>query len=493
MAEHPFIITIDQGTTSSRALAFDLDGRMAFVSQQEFAQHYPEPGWVEHDPEEIWQSVADALRDCADQVAAAGGRVAGIGVTNQRETTVLWDRRDGKPIHRAIVWQDRRTADVCRKLRDDGAEEEVSRRTGLLLDPYFSATKTAWLLDHVDGARHLADEGHLAFGTIDCFLMWRLTGGRVHATDATNASRTSLFNIHTLEWDPELLRLFGVPQSVLPDVRDCIAEFGQVDEHVLSGGVVIGGCAGDQQAASIGQACLRPGDIKSTYGTGCFVMVNTGAEPVVSGHRLLTTLAWQHDGKPTYALEGSIFIAGAVVQWLRDALKIIPDAASSESLAASLASNKGVYMVPAFTGLGAPHWDPDARGALFGLTRDSGRAEFVRAALESVCYQTSDLLTAIKSDGVEPSHIKVDGAMSANNWMMQFLADMLDLIVERPVITETTALGAACLAGAQRGVYPPLTELAERWQLDRRFEPDMSPDLRGELLEGWNRAISRVT
>jgi len=483
------LLAIDQGTTSSRAILFDLDGRPVTSAQREFPQIYPHSGWIEHDPEAIWDTTLAVTRE----VLEAASNVAGIGITNQRETTVVWDRASGKPVYNAIVWQDRRTAETCERLRAAGHEDEVSERTGLLLDPYFSATKIAWILDHVDGARARAEAGDLAFGTIDSFLIWRLTEGRVHATDVTNASRTLLYDIHRQCWDPHLLGLFGVPAAMLPEVRDCAADFGTTSAAVLGRSLPIGGVAGDQQAAAIGQACFAPGMIKSTYGTGCFAIVNTGEQPVRSRNRLLTTVCYRLDGQTTYAVEGSIFVAGAAVQWLRDGLGLIASAAETEALAQGLDSNHGVYMVPAFTGLGAPYWEPRARGALLGLTRDTGRPEIVRAALEAVCYQTHDLLAAMRRDGAAPpATLRVDGGMVANDWLCQFLADLLDVPVERPRVTETTTLSAAYLAGLQFGLFRSIGEITERWQCAQRFEPRMDEATRSGLIEGWSAAVTRI-
>jgi glycerol kinase len=484
----PLILAIDQGTTSSRAMVFDSGGVPRASTQREFPQIYPADGWVEHDPEEIWSSTAQVCREVLEKV---GDSVVTLGITNQRETTVVWERATGKPIYNAIVWQDRRTAEACRELAGRGLEPEVTKRSGLLLDPYFSASKLAWILDHCD-VRARADAGELAFGTVDSFLLWRLTGGRVHATDATNASRTSLFNIHSGVWDEDLLEIFGIPRAVLPEVMDSAAPFGVTDPAVLGREIPIGGVAGDQQAALVGQACFAPGMIKSTYGTGCFVILNTGDEPLVSANRLLTTIAYQIGGVRTYGLEGSIFIAGAALQWLRDGLGIIDSAPETESLARSLDGNKGVYLVPAFTGLGAPHWDPEARGAVFGLTRDTGTPELARAALESVAYQTRDLLDAMAADGVSPAGLRVDGGMIGNDWLMQFLADILDRPLERPRVAETTALGAAYLAGLQAGVFESLDDISRRWRLERRFEPEMESNLRDQLIGDWRRAVERV-
>lgn len=487
------ILAIDQGTTSSRAMIFDEAGHAVAVAQQEFRQIYPQDGWVEHDPEEIWQSVVEVCRQALQQADEAGIQISGIGITNQRETTLVWDRRTGESLCNAIVWQDRRTADYCAELKVLGHEEQVAERTGLLLDPYFSASKLSWILDHVDGARDRAEKGELAFGTVDSFLLWRLTGGEVHATDATNASRTMLFNIHTQEWDASLLELFRIPSSLLPEVKDCSADFGMTDAELFGRQIPIAGIAGDQQAAAIGQACLEPGMIKSTYGTGCFVLMNTGEKAFRSNNRLLTTVAYRIAGKTSYALEGSIFVAGAAIQWLRDGLKLIGSAGEVEGLAQELDSNRGVYMVPAFTGLGAPHWDPHARGAIFGLTRDTGIAEIVRATLESVGYQTHDLMEAMNDDSeAGPKALRVDGGMVSNNWFLQFLADLLDVPVERPQVTETTALGAAYLAGIQLGIYSSLEDVAHHWQRDTLFIPNLGSAERSELLSGWQKAVSRT-
>jgi glycerol kinase len=448
---------------------------------------------VEHDAEEIWRATVAVVKAVLEKAHAAAADVAAVGITNQRETTVVWERASGKPIHNAIVWQDRRTTAFCRELVAAGHGEAVQKKTGLLIDPYFSGTKVAWLLDNVAGARDAAEQGKLAFGTIDSFLLWRLTGGKVHATDATNASRTMLFNIHTQSWDQELLEVLNVPASMLPEVKDSAAEFGATDKKLFGAALPVAGMAGDQQAALVGQAGFGPGMIKSTYGTGCFVVLNTGEQAVTSRNRLLTTLAYRLKGKPTYAIEGSIFVAGAAVQWLRDGLKLIAAAGDSQALAASIEGNHGVYLVPAFTGLGAPYWDPAARGALFGLTRDTGIAEIVRSALEAVCYQTRDLMAAMGADGgTALKALRVDGGMVRNDWVMQFLADILDLPVERPVVTETTALGAAYLAGLQLGLFKSTADIAKRWQRDRLFEPRMKADQREALYAGWQAAVARV-
>lgn len=490
--EPPYILAIDQGTTSSRAIVFDSAGRIVATAQKEFAQNFPADGWVEHDPEEIWQTTLDVSRETFEAAEKTGGKVAAIGITNQRETTILWDRATGRPLYNAIVWQDRRTAEICKNLRADGFEKDIAARTGLVLDPYFSATKAAWILDHVDDARTAADKGEIAFGTVDSFLIWRLTHGKRHATDATNASRTSLYNIHNNEWDDSLLERFGVPRAILPEVLDCAADYGETDPEIFGRPIPICGVAGDQQAAAFGQACFEPGDIKSTYGTGCFVMVQTGGEALASQNKLLTTIAYRLGGETNYALEGSIFIAGAAVQWLRDELGLIKSASETAALAESIETNGGVYLVPAFTGLGAPHWAPEARGAIYGLTRGAGRAELVRAALESVVYQTADLMTAIAGDGVAPKTLRVDGGMVANDWVMQFLADILDIPVERPRILETTALGAAYLAGLQAGIFESTSDIAERWRLDARFQPAMAPETRTRNLMGWKEALRRT-
>ncbi len=490
--ETPYILAIDQGTTSSRAIVFDHAGRIVSSSQSEFPQHYPNDGWVEHDPEDIWNTTLATAREAFAAAEKSGGEIAAIGLTNQRETTLIWDRKSGAPIYNAIVWQDRRTADICAKLRDGGVETHVSARTGLVLDPYFSATKAAWILDHVEGARARAENGELAFGTVDSFLIWRLTSGARHLTDATNASRTSLYNIHDNCWDDALLEKFGVPKETLPEVRNCADDFGMTDPELFGRAIPICGAAGDQQAAAFGQACFSPGDIKSTYGTGCFVVINTGDKPLASHNKLLSTIAWRLNGETTYALEGSIFIAGAAIQWLRDELQIIKSAEETADLAESIETNNGVYLVPAFTGLGAPHWAPKARGLIAGLTRGAGRAELARAALESVVYQTADLMTAIARDGATTNTLRVDGGMVANDWLMQFLADIIGLPVERPKVLETTALGAAYLAGLQAGIYQDTEEITERWRLDARFQPAIAPELRSRNLAGWSDALRRT-
>jgi glycerol kinase len=487
-----YILSIDQGTTSSRAMLFDEHGHARFTAQKEFTQHFPKDGWVEHNAEEIWTTTLTVVREALARAETDSCAIAAIGITNQRETTVVWDRSSGEPIYNAIVWQDRRTSDYCETLRKQGMESVVASKTGLLLDPYFSGTKVNWILENVSGARARAEKGELAFGTIDCFLIWRLTGGKVHATDATNASRTLMFDIHQQSWDHELLEMLSVPASLLPEVLDCADDYGTTSKTLLGAEIPIAGVAGDQQAALIGQACFEPGMIKSTYGTGCFMMLNTGEQALASNNKLLTTVGYRLDGKTSYALEGSIFIAGAAVQWLRDGIGIIDTAQETEALAASLDSNNGVYLVPAFTGLGAPHWDPDARGAIFGITRDTGVAELVRATLESVCYQTFDLLEAKRRDGLKPSRLRVDGGMVQNNWLCQFLADTLDIVVERPRVTETTAVGAAYLAGLQVGLFDSLADISTKWQADREFVAEMESSQRNLLLADWHEAVIKV-
>lgn len=487
-----YILAIDQGTTSSRAIMFNDSSEILGVSQAEFTQFFPQDGWVEHDPEEIWSSTVSVVKDLISSTGISASEIAAIGITNQRETTVIWDKKTGEPVYKAIVWQDRRTADYCESLKEDGFESLVTEKTGLLLDPYFSGTKVRWLLDNVDGARDRAEAGELLFGTIDTFLLWRLTNGESHKTDATNASRTLLFNIHTQEWDRDILRKLDIPECLLPEVEDCSAQFGSTDQSLFGAAIPITGMAGDQQAALVGQCCFKEGMTKSTYGTGCFVIMNTGDTAVVSANKLLTTVGYRINGKVTYGLEGSIFIAGAAVQWLRDGIKLIKDAADTEAIAVANPDSHGVYLVPAFTGLGAPYWDANARGAILGLTRDSGIEDIVTATLQSVCYQTRDLLSAMASDGVEPELIRVDGGMVANDWVTQCLADILRIPVDRPEITETTALGAAYLAGLQIGVFKSFDELSGQWQKERQFTPQMSAELSDSLYSGWLDAVSRV-
>ncbi len=488
------ILAIDQGTTSSRAIIFDERQNIIGIAQKEFAQYFPKSGWVEHDPEEIWQSVVNTCREAIDKAGLEAVDIAAIGITNQRETTLVWDRETGIPLCNAIVWQDRRTAEYCRKLKDNDLEETFTRKTGLLLDPYFSGTKINWILENVEGARKRAEAGKLAFGTIDTFLIWRLTGGKSHVSDATNASRTLLYNIADNQWDSELLDMLEVPRSMLPKVLDCAAEFGVSNRDILGAEIPILGVAGDQQAATIGNACFEPGMMKSTYGTGCFAILNTGENLVPSKNRMLTTVAYRLEGITTYALEGSIFIAGAAVQWLRDGLGIIDNATQTGKMADNADDEQQIYLVPAFTGLGAPHWDADARGAIFGLTRATGPNELARAALEAVCYQTRDLLEAMQDDWGEEGKtvLRVDGGMVASDWTMQFLADILAAPVDRPSILETTALGAAWLAGSKAGVWPDMDGFAKTWKLQRNFSPAMQEDERARKYAGWRDAVSRT-
>ncbi|WP_037373446.1 glycerol kinase GlpK [Sediminimonas qiaohouensis] len=487
------ILAIDQGTTSSRAILFDSKMKLVATAQEEFAQHYPDSGWVEHDPSDIWSSTAGTCRNVIERARLSANDIAAIGITNQRETTIVWDRDTGKPVHNAIVWQDRRTGAMCRALREAGHEDMVRDRTGLLLDPYFSGTKLKWILDSVDGARARAEKGELLFGTVDCFLIWHLTGGKVHATDATNAARTLLYDIRKGRWSSTMCELLEIPTAMLPEVRDSADDFGVTRADLFGREIPIRGVAGDQQAATVGQACFTPGMMKSTYGTGCFALLNTGATPVVSENRLLTTIAYQMGGKPTYALEGSIFIAGAVVQWLRDGLKIIREARETQPLAERADPHQNVVLVPAFTGLGAPYWNAECRGAIYGLTRSSGPEELARAALESVGYQTRDLLAAMHSDWNDAASegvLRVDGGMSASDWTMQFLSDIIDAPVDRPEVLETTALGAAWLAGMQAGVYPDMDGFAAQWALERRFDPQMDEGTRAAKTDTWKRAVA---
>jgi len=489
-----FVLAIDQGTTSSRAIVFDSAYRARGLAQQEFPQYFPRSGWVEHDPEDIWRTVLATMRGALADTKLQAADIAAIGITNQRETTLIWDRKTGQAIHNAIVWQDRRTADMCEQLRADGAEPMVMAKTGLLLDPYFSGTKAAWILDQVEGARERAERGDLAFGTVDTFLIWRLTGGKVHATDITNASRTLLCNIDTGDWDDDLLKLLRVPRALLPAIRECRDDFGIADPALFGSAIPLRGVAGDQQAATIGQACFEPGMLKSTYGTGCFAVLNTGATRIASKNKLLTTIAYRIGGETAYAIEGSIFVAGAAVQWLRDSLHLIARADESGALAAAADPEQAVYLVPAFTGLGAPWWDPNARGAIFGLTRNTGPREFARAALDAVCYQTLDLLDAMRADwpGASDTVLRVDGGMVASDWMLQRLADILNAPVDRPVILETTALGAAWLAGSGAAVWPDRDAFAKSWQRDRHFKPAMDGVTRAKLVRGWGDAVRRT-
>ena len=489
-----YILAIDQGTTSTRAIVYDKKLNPKARAQKEFKQFFPASGWVEHDPEEIWKTVLLTVRSALRKAGVAGRDIASIGITNQRETVVVWDRKTGKPIHKAIVWQDRRTAEYCKELKSQGHEALFTQKTGLLLDPYFSGTKLNWVLDNVRGARARAEKGELCFGTIDSFLIWRLTGGTVHATDATNASRTLMCNIQNGQWDDELLRVLNIPRALLPEIKDCAADFGLTDKKLFGAAIPIGGVAGDQHAAMIGQACFEAGMMKSTYGTGCFALLNTGDTIVPSQNRLLTTIAYQLDGKRTYALEGAIFIAGAAVQWLRDGLQIIKNAKETGALAKASDPHQQVYLVPAFVGLGAPYWNAEARGALFGLTRGTTNKELARAALESVCYQSRDLLEAMKKDWgtAGKTVLRVDGGMTASDWAMQSLADILDAPVDRPKNLETTALGAAYLAGMQAGLLPKPEIFAKTWKRQKRFESKMKPALRDAKYAGWKDAVRKL-
>ncbi len=488
------ILAIDQGTTSSRAIVFDSEMRVKAVDQREFPQHYPESGWVEHDPEDLWRTTVETCLGALAKSGVEAREIVGIGITNQRETTIVWERDTGNPVHNAIVWQDRRTSDICRKLKAEGSESTVAEITGLLLDPYFSGTKLKWILDNVQGARKRAERGDLLFGTVDTYLIWRLTGGESHVTDATNAARTLLYDIRRGKWSAAICELLDIPMAMLPDVRDCAAEFGLTGTKVFGAAIPILGVAGDQQAATVGQACFQRGMLKSTYGTGCFALLNTGEQPVASRNRLLTTIGYQLDGQPTYALEGSIFIAGAVVQWLRDGLGIVEAAERTQEMAEAADSAQDLILVPAFTGLGAPYWNADCRGAVFGLTRNSGPNEFARAALESVGFQTRDLMEAMQADlvGAGKSLLRVDGGMSASDWTMQFLSDILDAPVDRPQLLETTALGAAWLAGMYAGLYPGKAGFASQWALDRRFEPGMDMEVRERRYAAWKEAVQRL-
>ena len=490
-----YVLAIDQGTTSSRAIVFDDQQQIVFAAQQEFTQHFPKSGWVEHDVEEIWDSVVTVCREAISGAGLQPADMAAIGITNQRETTIIWDRNSGKAVHNAIVWQDRRTADFCAEMKAAGREEMVTARSGLLLDPYFSGTKVRWILENVDGARERAEAGDLVFGTVDTFLIWRLTGGARHVTDATNAARTLMYNIGENQWDDVLLDMLNVPKAMLPEVLDCAADFGTTEAGILGAEIPILGVAGDQQAATIGNACFEPGMFKSTYGTGCFALLNTGPDKVTSKNRMLTTIAYRLNGETTYALEGSIFMAGATVQWLRDGLKIIDDAAQTGAMAEGADPEQQVYLVPAFTGLGAPYWDAEARGAVFGMTRGTGPNEFAKAALEAVCYQTRDLLEAMQADWVGASDetiLRVDGGMVASDWTMQNLADTLAAPVDRPTILETTALGVAWLAGSRAGIWPDAAGFAKTWARDTRFEPTMAEEKRATLYDGWKDAVRRT-
>lgn len=487
-----YVLAIDQGTTSSRAILFDGKMKIKASAQEEFPQHFPQSGWVEHNPADLWSTTAGTCRAAIERAGITADDIAAIGITNQRETTIVWDKATGEPVYNAIVWQDRRTSEFCREMREAGHEPMFTDRTGLLLDPYFSGTKLRWILENVDGVRARAEAGELLFGTVDSYLIWKLTGGKSHVTDATNAARTLLYDIRKGRWSTTICEMFGIPMEMLPEVKDCAADFGMCRADLFGKELPILGVAGDQQAATVGQACFQPGMLKSTYGTGCFALLNTGDTPVTSENRLLTTIAYQFDGKPTYALEGSIFIAGAVVQWLRDGLKIIREASETQPLADQADAGQDVIMVPAFTGLGAPYWDADCRGAVFGLTRNSGPAELAKAALESVGYQTRDLLEAMQADwsGRGDNVLRVDGGMTASDWAMQFLSDIIGAQVDRPEVLETTALGAAWLAGSRAGIYPDMEGFAQNWALERRFEPAMDEGTRARKYDAWKRAVA---
>jgi glycerol kinase len=487
-----YLLAIDQGTTSSRAILFTKLGKVHATAQEEFEQYFPQDGWVEHNPSDIWQTVLRTCRKVLADSNVLATEIIAIGITNQRETTLVWDRNSGEPLYNAIVWQDRRTSDYCESISSPQIEALINNKTGLLLDPYFSATKIRWILENVDGAQEKAEKGELAFGTVDSFLLWHLTGGKVHRTDATNASRTMIFNIHEQVWDQELLELFNIPASMLPEVMDSSDDFGHVDSALFGSEIAVLGMAGDQQAALFGQACFDEGMAKSTYGTGCFLMLNTGSRALKSKNKLLTTVAYRLNGKPTYAIEGSIFMAGATIQWIRDGLKLIGSACETESIAEKMPLDHGVFLVPAFTGLGAPYWDPNARGAILGLTRDSGINEIVTAGLQSVCYQTKDLQKAMESDGLRPRLIRVDGGMVANNWLLSFLANILGATIDRPEIIETTALGAAYLAGLKAGVFSSTDELAKMWHCEKRFTPTIDNEQRNNLYGKWLTAVQRV-
>ena len=487
-----FIISIDAGTTSNRSILFDLKGKPIFSSQKEFTQFFPKNGWVEHDPEEIWKTTIKTLREAIQKAKKLKGEVLTIGITNQRETTILWDKKTGKTVYRAIVWQDRRTEDYCKKLRKQNKDTTIFNKTGLLIDPYFSGTKIKWILDNIPKAKHLMSKNQLLFGTIDSFLIWRLTKGKVHATDATNASRTMIYNISSNRWDDTILKLLKINKNILPEVKDCADDYGITHPSITENSIPINGVVGDQQAATIGQCCFEPGSLKSTYGTGAFVLLNTGNKKIYSKNRLLTTIAYRINGKTTYAMEGSIFIAGAGVQWLRDRMKFFKKASETEKLVKSLKDNNNIYLVPAFTGLGAPHWDANARGVLTGITRDTGPKEIVRATIEAVAYQTYDLFEAMKHDGLRPKIVKVDGGMVMNNWFSQFLSDIVNVKVLRPKVQETTAVGAAFMAGLHIGVYKSLKDISKIWHLDKKFSPKMKNNNRTRLLKGWSKAIKKT-
>ena len=487
-----FIISIDAGTTSNRSILFDLNGKPVFSSQKEFTQYFPKNGWVEHDPDEIWKTTIKTLKDVIKKVKRLKGEVLTIGITNQRETTVLWDKQSGKPIYNAIVWQDRRTEDFCKKLRKQNKDTTIFNKTGLLIDPYFSGTKIKWIIDNVPKAKQLINKKQLLFGTIDSYLIWKLTKGKMHATDATNASRTMIYNISSNKWDDSILKLFKIPKNILPIVKDCSDDYGYTHSSLTGKPIPINGVVGDQQAATIGQCCFEPGSLKSTYGTGAFVLLNTGNKKIYSKNRLLTTIGYRIKGKTTYAMEGSIFIAGAGVQWLRDRMKFFKKAPETEKIVKSLKDNNGIYLVPAFTGLGAPHWNANSRGVLSGITRDTSPKEIVRAIIEAVAYQTHDLFEAMKHDGLRPRIVRVDGGMVMNNWFSQFLSDIVNVKVLRPKVQETTALGAAFMAGLQIGVYKSLKDISKKWHLDKKFSPKMKNKSRSMLIKGWEKAVKRA-
>ena len=487
-----FIIAIDAGTTSNRSILFDLKGKPVFSSQKEFTQYFPKSGWVEHDADEIWRTTTKTLKDVIQKAKKLKGEVLTIGITNQRETTVLWDKKTGKPVYKAIVWQDRRTEEFCKKLRKQNRDTMIFNKTGLLIDPYFSGTKIKWIIDNVPKARKLLKKKQLLFGTIDCYLIWKLTKGRVHATDATNASRTMIYNISSNKWDKNILKLFKIPTHLLPVVKDCSDDYGHTHHSVTGKPISITGVVGDQQSATIGQCCFEPGSLKSTYGTGAFVLLNTGNKKIYSKNRLLTTIGYRLNGKTTYAMEGSIFIAGAGVQWLRDRMKFFKKAPDTEKIVKSLNGNQGIYLVPAFTGLGAPHWNANSRGVLSGITRDTSPKQIVRAIIEAVAYQTHDLFEAMKHDGLRPRLVKVDGGMVMNNWFSQFLSDVVNVKVLRPKVQETTALGAAFMAGLKIGVYKSLKDISKNWHLDKKFTPKMKNKLRVNLIKGWSTAVKRT-
>lgn len=487
-----FLLAIDQGTTSSRAIIFNEKGQRIGQAQQEFPQHFPNDGWVEHNPTDLWQSTLAVCQKVLKDTGIAPEAIASIGITNQRETTILWDTETGEPVYNAIVWQDRRTSQYCHGLVEQGYSEMVQAKTGLLIDPYFSATKIRWILENVAGVKSRAQQGHIAFGTVDSFLLWKLTNGRYHRTDATNAARTMAFNIHTQNWDDELIELLDIGAVIFPQVMDSSDDFGVIDSEWLGAEIPVNGIAGDQQAALVGQACFTPGMVKSTYGTGCFMILNTGDQALKSEHKMLTTVGYRINGKVSYALEGSIFVAGAAIQWLRDGLKLFADAAETQSLAERALNADTVYLVPAFTGLGAPYWDPDARGAMIGLTRDTSVSDIVSAGLRSVCYQTKDLVDAMEQDGAHFNTLRVDGGMVVNNLVVQFLSDVLGITVERPQVTETTALGVAFLAGLKVGIYDSLEQISELWQSEHQFQPQMDQTNRENLYSGWLDAVRRV-